>query len=213
MSRSRPRISDGWLIAFGTWIAEAGAEMPDRFTAFRSWVTFAGCVLVVAVLYWAQAVLVPVALSILIQLRADPAGPLPSAPHRPSAGDSPRCYAGVLGSRPGYLRHRPADGELEHGPDYVPREHPRQGPGRARRWQGRLGGAAAIDAGGHQKGYRRAHGATGDSQPAGGRVPRRVRGAGTELARARSSRRPAPRASWLFSCSSCSSSVRTFGTG
>ena len=72
MSRSRPRISDGWLIAFGTWIAEAGAEMPDRFTAFRSWVTFAGCVLVVAVLYWAQAVLVPVALSILISFVLTP---------------------------------------------------------------------------------------------------------------------------------------------
>lgn len=32
----------------------------------KPWVTFAGCVLVVVVLYWAQAVLVPVALSILI---------------------------------------------------------------------------------------------------------------------------------------------------
>src|SRR6188508_1051983 len=32
----------------------------------KSWVTFAGCVLVVAVLYWAQAVLVPVALAILL---------------------------------------------------------------------------------------------------------------------------------------------------
>ncbi|HEX5473507.1 MAG TPA: AI-2E family transporter [Vicinamibacterales bacterium] len=31
-----------------------------------SWLTFAGCVLVVAVLYWAQAVLVPVALAVLI---------------------------------------------------------------------------------------------------------------------------------------------------
>ena len=32
----------------------------------RSWATFAGCVLVVAVLYWAQAVLVPFALAILL---------------------------------------------------------------------------------------------------------------------------------------------------
>jgi predicted PurR-regulated permease PerM len=32
----------------------------------KSWVTFAGCVLVVAVLYWAQAVLVPLALAILL---------------------------------------------------------------------------------------------------------------------------------------------------
>ena len=32
----------------------------------KSWVTFAGCVLVVVVLYWAQAVLVPIALAILL---------------------------------------------------------------------------------------------------------------------------------------------------
>jgi predicted PurR-regulated permease PerM len=38
----------------------------DRLNAFRSWVTFAGCVLVVGVLYWAQAILVPVSLAILL---------------------------------------------------------------------------------------------------------------------------------------------------
>ena len=32
----------------------------------KPWVTFAGCVLVIAVLYWAQAVLVPIALAILL---------------------------------------------------------------------------------------------------------------------------------------------------
>ena len=32
----------------------------------KPWVTFAGCVLVVVVLYWAQAVLVPVALAVLL---------------------------------------------------------------------------------------------------------------------------------------------------
>jgi predicted PurR-regulated permease PerM len=38
----------------------------DRFTYLRTWATFAGCVLVVAVLYWAQSVLVPVSLAILL---------------------------------------------------------------------------------------------------------------------------------------------------
>jgi len=38
----------------------------DSLKAFRTWITFAGGVLVVAVLYWAQAVLVPVCLSILL---------------------------------------------------------------------------------------------------------------------------------------------------
>ena len=40
--------------------------MNDLFKSLKSWVTFAGCVLVVAVLYWAQAVLVPVALAVLL---------------------------------------------------------------------------------------------------------------------------------------------------
>ena len=38
----------------------------DESPALRSWVTFAGCVLVVVVLYWAQTVFIPVALAILL---------------------------------------------------------------------------------------------------------------------------------------------------
>ena len=40
--------------------------MDDTTKTLRRWVTFAGCVLVVVVLYWAQAVLVPIALAILL---------------------------------------------------------------------------------------------------------------------------------------------------
>ena len=40
--------------------------MSDASQSLRPWVIFAGCVLVVAVLYWAQAVLVPVALAVLL---------------------------------------------------------------------------------------------------------------------------------------------------
>ena len=40
--------------------------MNETSTTLRRWVTFAGCVLVVVVLYWAQAVLVPIALAILL---------------------------------------------------------------------------------------------------------------------------------------------------
>src|SRR6478609_9400706 len=41
--------------------------MPDAVEkSIASWIRFAGYVLVVAVLYWAQAVLVPVALALLI---------------------------------------------------------------------------------------------------------------------------------------------------
>ena len=40
--------------------------MDDVLKSVKPWITFAGCVLVVVVLYWAQAVLVPVALAILL---------------------------------------------------------------------------------------------------------------------------------------------------
>jgi predicted PurR-regulated permease PerM len=40
--------------------------MSDTTQTVRPWVTFAGCVLVIAVLYWAQAVLVPIALAVLL---------------------------------------------------------------------------------------------------------------------------------------------------
>ncbi|PWT80333.1 MAG: hypothetical protein C5B57_12390 [Blastocatellia bacterium] len=40
--------------------------MPVPLRSLHAWVTFAGCVLVVAVLHWAQAVLVPVALAVLL---------------------------------------------------------------------------------------------------------------------------------------------------
>ena len=40
--------------------------MGDPFDRLTPWITFAGCVLVIVVLYWAQAVLVPIALAILL---------------------------------------------------------------------------------------------------------------------------------------------------
>jgi predicted PurR-regulated permease PerM len=40
--------------------------MDDTSRALKGWVVFAGCVLVIVVLYWAQAVLVPVALAVLL---------------------------------------------------------------------------------------------------------------------------------------------------
>ena len=40
--------------------------MDDTSQALKPWVTFAGCVLVVVVLYWAHAVFIPVALAILL---------------------------------------------------------------------------------------------------------------------------------------------------
>ena len=47
--------------------------MDDTSQSLKSWVTFAGCVLVVVVLYWAQAVLVPIALAVLLTFVLAPA--------------------------------------------------------------------------------------------------------------------------------------------
>lgn len=41
-------------------------ELNDASSSLKAWITFAGSVLVIAVLYWAQAVLVPIALAILL---------------------------------------------------------------------------------------------------------------------------------------------------
>jgi predicted PurR-regulated permease PerM len=60
------------------WRAEAGARkkrdgtVKDMLKTITPWVAFAGCVLVVFVLYWAQAVLVPVALAILLSFVLTP---------------------------------------------------------------------------------------------------------------------------------------------
>jgi len=43
-----------------------------RIQDVQPWVTFAGCVLVVVVLYWAQAVLVPIARAILLTFALTP---------------------------------------------------------------------------------------------------------------------------------------------
>ncbi len=40
--------------------------MDDSSRTLKPWVTFASCVLIMVILYWAQAVLVPIALAILL---------------------------------------------------------------------------------------------------------------------------------------------------
>jgi len=54
-----------------TWMGlrntvQAWDSMDDTWHTLKPWVIFAGCVLVVVVLYWAQAVLVPIALAVLL---------------------------------------------------------------------------------------------------------------------------------------------------
>lgn len=57
--------------------------MQDALRLARPLLTFGGCVLVVAVLYWAQAVIVPVALALLLTFMLSP---LVVFLQRPSAG-------------------------------------------------------------------------------------------------------------------------------
>ena len=44
----------------------------DAAKVLKPWVTFAGCVLVIGILYWAQAVLVPFALAVLLTFVLSP---------------------------------------------------------------------------------------------------------------------------------------------
>ena len=46
--------------------------MDDSSSALKAWVTFAGAVLVIVVLYWAQAVFVPIALAALLSFVLSP---------------------------------------------------------------------------------------------------------------------------------------------
>ena len=52
---------------------EAWDSMDDTSQTLKPWVTFAGCVLVIVILYWAQAVLVPIALAVLLTFVLTPA--------------------------------------------------------------------------------------------------------------------------------------------
>ena len=45
---------------------QASDSMDDTSHTLKPWVIFASCVLVIVVLYWAQAVLVPIALAVLL---------------------------------------------------------------------------------------------------------------------------------------------------
>ena len=47
--------------------------MDDTSHTLKAWVTFAGCVLVIVILSWAQAVLVPIALAVLLTFVLTPA--------------------------------------------------------------------------------------------------------------------------------------------
>src|SRR4029434_11157 len=53
--------------------SRAWDSMDDTPQTLKPWVTFAGCVLVIVVLYWAQAVLVPIALAVLLTFVLTPA--------------------------------------------------------------------------------------------------------------------------------------------
>ena len=85
--------------------------MNEPSNTLKPWVTFAGSVLIVVVLYWAQAVLVPIALAILICVRPGAAGDLARALARPRPGGADRRHAGVRRAGPGRLGPGAADGE------------------------------------------------------------------------------------------------------
>ena len=124
--------------------------MDDALKSVRPWVTFAGCVLVVVVLYWAQAVLVPVALAILLTFVLTP----PVTWLQRWVGRAPAVLIVVtlvfsaLGLA-GWGLARQMNHLVEDLPE-LSLEHPREDRRRARRRQGRNGREAAGKPRGHQ---------------------------------------------------------------
>ena len=103
--------------------------MVDRLSSLRSWTTFAGCALVVAVLYWAQAVLVPVSLAILITFVLTP--PVIWLQRRIGRLAAVLVVVTLVFSGLGLSTWaiRAADEQPEHRPYYLPRQHPRRRSG------------------------------------------------------------------------------------
>src|SRR5260221_6007699 len=67
-------------------------QMDDSLRSLKPWITFTGCVLVVAVLYWAQAILVPIALAILLTFVLTPPGHPPAGRGARLAGPGAQVF-------------------------------------------------------------------------------------------------------------------------
>ncbi len=119
--------------------------MNDTATSVKPWVTFAGCVLVVVVLYWAHAIFVPFALAILLTFVLTP----PASWLERWVGRVPAVLVvvtlvfTVLGLA-GWVVARQMENLAKDLPAYR-QQHPNEDRGRARRRQRRYGREAAGD--------------------------------------------------------------------
>lgn len=160
--------------------------MDDASRALKPWVTFAGCVLIIVILYWAQAVLVPIALAILLTFVLAP--PVRWLERRIGLvrGGADRSRARDGRRRTGGLGSGAAAGPSRRGSPPVPHEHLHEDRRCAHRGQGRLGRKAAGDDRRHQERSRRDCSAARRDLPAAGRGHLRTgcRLGGDRLARA-----------------------------
>ena len=124
--------------------------MDDTAKALKPWVAFAGCVLVVVVLYLGAGRPGAHRARDPAHVRADASGQLARALDRPRPGRSRRRHAGVHGPRSRRLGPGAADGPSGRRPAPLPRQHPGEDRRRARRGQGRVGREAAGDDRRHQ---------------------------------------------------------------
>ena len=107
--------------------------MDESSKSLKSWVTFAGCVLVVVVLYWAQAVLVPIALAILLTfVLAPPVNWLQRWIGRVPAVLTVVALVFSIVGLAGWGLARQMD-HLADRPSALSRQHPREDRGCARR--------------------------------------------------------------------------------
>src|SRR6186713_2955495 len=123
--------------------------MDDASHALKRWVIFAGCVLVIVVLYWAQALLVPIALAVLLTFVLTP----PVNWLERKLGRVPAVLAAVtlvfavLGLAGWGLAR-----QMDHLADdvHLSRQYSGEDRGRPRRRERRIGREASADDRGHQ---------------------------------------------------------------
>ena len=119
--------------------------MDDTSRTLKPWVTFAGCVLVIVVLYSAQAVLVPIALAVLLTFVLTPAvGWLERWLGRVPAVLAAATLVFIVLGLAGWGLARQMDHLADDLPT-VPRQYPGEDRGRPRSRKGRIGRQASRD--------------------------------------------------------------------
>ena len=128
--------------------------MTDAIRAIRPWLTFIGCVVVVGLLYWGQAIVVPLGVLGADDVPAHARGVVAAALARARGVRDRRRRPRVRGARRDGLGGDAAARRADRGAPRLSPQHPPEDPRRARRGQRRRRRDAPGDSPGPRKGDR-----------------------------------------------------------